>query len=314
LITLNTERGLVRLETWDEVETIAGYTRNVDPSASTLKSIIGSYRFPDLVVCGLSNCHHKHFRGYIVSIENGQVTNIGHQGGKTHFGVEFEKMSLTFDRDLREKEHRETLQAFKYRIDEYTAEVERLKSDVKGGNWLNKQITNLTRQGRAIPDGVLRVLNEMIRTRSPVLVRRRLATAREIELSNAMRHSPGDKDRIEENKGSQSRPKMVEEDVGFLDGFTVLYPENDIRKLLVLETEIPLRDLAALDINTATRHELNRWAKWTGEVDTRLRQCREIIGHGRDFFRRNNIAKLAEITESDTEENLVMELARAYDK
>ena len=314
MITLNTERGLVRLETWDEVEKIVGYTRDVDPSASKLKDIIGSYRFPDFVVCGLSRCHHKHFRGYVVSIENGQVTNIGHQCGKTHFGVEFEKMSLAFDRDLREKEHRETLHAFKNRLDEYTAEVEQLKNDKKGGNWLNKQITNLTTQGRAIPDCVLRVLNEMIRARSPVLVRQRLATAREIELAEAMRQSPGDKDRIEDNENSRPRQKMIEEEVGALDGFAALYPENNIRKLLVLETDIPLRELAALDVDTASRHELSRWAKWTGEVDTRLRQCREIIGHGQALFRRNNIAKLAEITESETDENLVMVLARDYDK
>ncbi len=321
MITLNGERGLVRLETWDDVETQPGYAKNINPKEVELDSIIGSYRLPELVVCGLSTCHHKHFRGYLVATKDKRVTNIGKDCGFRHFGVDFNTLTAMFDRDMRNKERREVLHAFKNRLEEYAATVERLKTEPKGGTWLNRQMTDLLSVGRGVPEKIRTALNGMIKTGSNTLTRQRLATAQEIEVMRAMENPTPDKkakaddeDRDETQARKQKRPPqvMIEEEVGTLIGLSVMYPENDIRNILVIDLEEHLKEFRAFDVDTATPHELGRWAKWVGDIDVKLKTCRDIIDIGRQFFDRENIAKLAELAENEKDESRVMEVARRY--
>src|SRR5581483_5100665 len=114
---------------------------------------------PELVVCGLSTCHHKHFRGYLVATKDKRVTNIGKDCGFRHFGVDFNTLTAMFDRDMRNKERREVLHAFKNRLEEYAATVERLKTEPKGGTWLNRQMTDLLSVGRGVPEKIRTALN-----------------------------------------------------------------------------------------------------------------------------------------------------------
>lgn len=57
MITLNHDKGLVRVESWDDIESRPGFTKEIDPKAIKLHAIIGSYVFADYVPCGLSTCH-----------------------------------------------------------------------------------------------------------------------------------------------------------------------------------------------------------------------------------------------------------------
>ncbi len=47
MITLNTERGLERIESWSDVESLPGFKRDIDPKTVKLSSIIGKYRLAD---------------------------------------------------------------------------------------------------------------------------------------------------------------------------------------------------------------------------------------------------------------------------
>lgn len=309
MITLNSERGLVRVTQWNEIQGLPGFTRDINPREVKLKQILGSYRLTDFVVCGLTTCRHKHFRGYVVATEHGHVTNIGHDCGRTHFGVDFETMAAAFDRDMLDAERREKLHGFKSRLDGYLIEVKDLKVQPRGANWLNKQMTELRYPDR-LPRSVMRALDNMVRTQSPVIRRQRLATRREIELAQAAMNLSTE--RSDDDRYVRPQDRVIEEDVGVLEGMPVLYPENEIRKILVLDLEERLKEFNSVDINTATRHELGRWTKWFGEVDIKLTKCRDIIAAGQLFFERENLAKLAELTESPEEEKRVMDFARKY--
>ncbi|MEF9443407.1 hypothetical protein OWT26_25875 [Burkholderia sp. 1A5] len=107
LITINTDKQLIRVDTWDAILERAGFTNDLDPKQHELKAIIGRYAFRDKLRCGLSSCHTPHNRGYIVVTKSGLETNIGKDCGKTHFGVDFNDMSRQFERDVTEKENRE---------------------------------------------------------------------------------------------------------------------------------------------------------------------------------------------------------------
>src|SRR5262245_30741678 len=129
MITLNTERGLVHVESWQEVLELPGFVPELDPETARLDAIIGSYLMPEEVPCGLSNCRQPHNRGYLVTTKDGRVTNMGQYCGRRHFAVDFETLRRTFDRDTLRKQRRELITAAKHRIDAITAEVTALRRE-----------------------------------------------------------------------------------------------------------------------------------------------------------------------------------------
>jgi len=299
MITISSERGLVRIETWEDVESQPGFKQEINPKEVKLDAIIGRYRLPDYVVCGLSSCHHKHFCGYLVTTKEGTITNIGKDCGKTHFGVDFETLSRKFDRDMANAERRETLQAAQAKLDGWLSEVDTLKDQDKGASWLNKQIKAI----RDLPEKVRDALGKMVRDRSPVVTKQRLAAKQEKEIMVEMRSL-----KEEDAEG----PVYVDDEVGSLDGLAALYPENDIRELLIKDVHAGLVEVQEMDIESASEHELRTRAKWVNEVDTKLKQCRDIIKTGVRFFDAENISLLAEICDTPEDEKQVMAFARRY--
>jgi len=100
MITISTEKGLFRVQQWDDVCTRPGFTPDLDPVAFPLRAIIGRYVFGEQVRCGLKHFHTMHNHGYIVVAENGKETNIGKDCGKRYFSVDFEQTKRWFERDL----------------------------------------------------------------------------------------------------------------------------------------------------------------------------------------------------------------------
>ena len=97
LITINTDKQLIRVDTWDEIIERAGFTSDLDPKQHELKAIIGRYAFLDKLRCGLSSCHTLHNRGYIVVTKSGLETNIAEKGVNLSGG---EKQRLALARGI----------------------------------------------------------------------------------------------------------------------------------------------------------------------------------------------------------------------
>ena len=83
MIILNTERGFIEVENWDDIKSQAAFLENLDPSKHELKSVIGFYAFKEKGKCGLTTCHQPHMKGFIVETKKGILTNIGKDCGKT---------------------------------------------------------------------------------------------------------------------------------------------------------------------------------------------------------------------------------------
>jgi hypothetical protein len=183
LITINTDKQLIRVDTWDAIMERAGFTDDLDPKQHELKAIIGRYAFRDKLRCGLSSCHTPHNRGYIVVTKSGLETNIGKDCGKTHFGVDFNDMSRQFERDVTEKENRETLWSFHFRLDELAQTIEGIRKGYRGADWLYKRSRPLVELNRGCPAAVVRRVGDMIKTGSTLLwsrgrLRKRRSTRR----------------------------------------------------------------------------------------------------------------------------------------
>lgn len=113
MINLNTERGLTKVDTFQEIKEMPGFLENLVPTEHKMDDVIGNYMFKDKAKCGLSTCHAPHNKGFIIKTVDGFITNIGHVCGKTHFNVDFDASVKTFLRAVDERDNREAIQVFK---------------------------------------------------------------------------------------------------------------------------------------------------------------------------------------------------------
>ncbi|EEF78429.1 hypothetical protein [Methylophaga thiooxydans] len=275
MITLNTEKGLIRVDSWGDIQDLAGFEENLDPSDHKLKEILGNYTFTEKIRCGLSTCHSPHNKGYIVSTEDGYTTNIGQLCGASYFGVEFNTLSKRFDRFVTESENRATLREFD--IDSVQQQVSELKAQEKGANWANSKLSPFKQN--KFPT-ISKALSSMIKTRSNQLIITVKATVQEVEAIEAAQNV------------TLERPHYVERPVAEIAGLEALYDENDIRELVVIQLESNLNQLRDADINQLSYQDLEKWAKWVREVDSLVSKATQIILFARVFLTRENLKPL----------------------
>ncbi len=275
MITLNTEKGLIRVDSWEEIQDLAGFVEDLDPSNHKLKEILGRYTFTEKIRCGLSTCHSPHNKGYIVSTVDGHATNIGQICGANYFGVEFNTLSKRFDRFVTESENRGTLREFD--LDSIQEQISELKAQKKGANWVNTKLSPFKQN--KFPT-ISKALFGMIKTRNNQLIIPVQATEQEVQAIEVAQNV------------TIERPHYIERPIAEIAGLEALYEENDIRELVVIQLESNLNLLRDLDINQLSYQDLEKWAKWVREVDSLLAKARQAILHTREFLTRENLKPL----------------------
>jgi hypothetical protein len=291
LITLNAERGLVRVEEWSTLTGRIGFKASLDPGQHELDSIIGRYAEAEKVKCGLSNCRTLHNRGYIVVTKTGFETNIGHACGKKYFGVDFETMSRQLDQIIEEKERREALWSFSFRIDDLAQKVKDLRREDHGADWVVKKSQPLVTMGKACPAAIVRYVSNMLKGGTDAVQVSREATKQETE-------------REEERLGHPVQGKYyVNESVGTISGLQALAEENDLRKMLVLNVEEGLADFRKVKVDELTFEQLKFWSKWANSVDDTLERAERAIGIGRNLLVRENLSCLRKILKTPEEKS-----------
>ncbi len=279
MITLNIDHGFRQVTGWEDIEAMPGFQRNLDPSQHKLESIVGRYAFPAYVQCGLSNCHTPHGKGYIAKTVDGALTNIGKDCGKKYFGVDFETLSATFERNLKETEQRERLNSFSLQIEGILARVTELREGDNGARWIHKMIEHL-KSPRDVPEPIVRQVEVMVKGRTNQLIERRLATKAEREAMAAT---------------GQREAYIIDEIIAEVAGVEALYPENDLRMLLVFTIEEPLRQLDKLDIGSLTPAELRKWVKIVDGIEPALERAGQAIVEGRKLLTAENLEPLLRI-------------------
>lgn len=288
MIVLNIERELVRVEAWGDIVSRPGFTESLDPKCHVLNSIIGRYNFADKIRCGLSNCHTPHAKGYIVVTKDGRETNIGKDCGRNYFGVDFEAMSRKFDQDIADKEGREKLWSFHFRVEEIKQKVQALRSMERGADWIYRKVKSLLETGHDVPATIVRYIADKVKARDPVVTQEREATTTEI-------------DRMEVERGRRlSRPQYIAEPIATIDGFEALYQENDLRAMLILDVEEKIRLFEGVSIDSMDSAGISRWSRWVGTVDATLEQAESVVQVGRRLLTSQNLQHFEyRLTEKD---------------
>lgn len=278
MITLNIDKGLVRLESWDDVLSRPGFKTDIDPKATKLDRIIGNYNMSTYQPCGLSVCRTLHGKGYLVATRDGHETNIGKDCGKKYFDVAFTSMEKLFHKDLRNKERREAICAFQNRIPSVEAKVQVLLDGTNGARWINKQIRSLVDPLKGLPTPVTAVVNGLVRRRTGTLTKARATT-------------PEERERLRAQGAARRDHQYVDEVVGQLDGISALYRENNLRELLVSGMDL-LVVIKAADVDNLKDKALRDLAKWITSVDPTLARAEETIEAGRRLLTKSNLQQL----------------------
>jgi hypothetical protein len=277
MITLSIENRLVKVDSWDEIESLPGFARDINPVEQKLDSIIGRYVFKDMIRCGLSDCHTPHARGYIVVTKDGCKTNIGKDCGKTYFGVDFETLSKKLDRDITESENRERLWSFSFRIDDLEKKIRELRSCENGADWVYKLTRPLIDRSKGCPEEVVRRISSMVKTRNNALSVQRQATKREIEELEVIQNR------------KLSGDYVIDEQVAEILGIEALYPENDLREILVINLEDNIKRFKEENIAKLTYNELKAWVKWVDSVNGALDKASIAMQSGRILLNIENL-------------------------
>ncbi|MBD8565438.1 hypothetical protein IFU01_14330 [Oxalobacteraceae sp. CFBP 8763] len=280
MITLNTDKGLVKVASWEDVTGRIGFRENLDPKEHELGSIIGRYLFGDKVRCGLSDCHTPHTRGYLVTTKTGLETNIGKDCGSKYFGVDFTDQARQFERDIAEKDYRESLWTLRIALEAIEDRIETLRGGEDGARWVHKQLSILRNPSR-IPVAITRTLDQMVRQKSGQLTVAREATELEIEQMAAV-----------QRKKDLPRPQYIDEPAGVIHGIEAMYAENNLRELLTVQLEEEIKVFKEVDIDLLPFKDLGRWSRWEQTIEKTLDTARESVAHGRTLLTQRNLAPL----------------------
>ena len=281
MITVHGERGFEQIDSWEEVESLPGFTHALDPRQKELKEIIGRYVFKEKTACGLTNCKQPHSKGYLVVTTTGEVTNIGNVCGKTHFGVSFQEYSKVFTRALNDHQNRESIASFLFAIEDNIAAVAAIRHESTGADWVYRTARSLTLHDRGCPSLIVDKVNSLVKSRSPSIELSRVASEQEAEELEAI------------SGRSLPRPQYIDEALGTLSGIETLYPENDLRQILVLDLQENLFTLSEFDVDSADSKELRLWAKWCSEFDEKFERAQNVVRSGRRLLKADNLLQLA---------------------
>lgn len=280
MITLNDDKGLTRIESWDDVITRPGFTIDIDPRTVQLKTIIASYTLQNYVKCGLSTCHQPHGNGYLVVTKDGRETNIGKDCGKKHFSVDFESMRRNFDRNTKNKERRERLGILQNQLPEIKKTVSLMRKDSNGGDWVYRTSRSLIDGSKGLPDCVVSTVRKMIQTGNNSVIIERLSKDSEVELSKLM---------------GKSSPQYVEENVGNLDGIRALLPDYDLRKIFAESIEPGIRKLESANIDLLSSKEVGDLINWANNLEPSIQQAKDSIILGRRLLTQENLKPLTSL-------------------
>jgi hypothetical protein len=292
MITINGERELVDIASWDDLIRRPHFQQRIDPNTVTLDKLIGTYQLSAPVQCGLSDCRTPHLRGYLAVTKEGLETNIGNVCGKNTFGVDFVDAKRTLQRDMRLKMHREAVRTFQSMLPLHQDELAALRAQPHGIDWAHRRVSWLLDPSR-VPDPIRRVFTDMIKTGDPVLRRTREATRDERARME-----------VAQGPGGEGRHRFVTEDIGLLEGSAAFRPEMDLRKLVALDLEPKMDDIATIDTDTAAAAVLEDAARWVSEFEEKMDRVRRGLAHCRALLTKHNLTQLLsiEITAKEEEE------------
>lgn len=278
------EKYYVKINAWQDIFTMSSYTDSLDPAKEKLKRVINKYTLPTKGKCGLSNCGTAHNNGYIVETETGKLTNVGHICGKNHFGVSFQTLEKSFNREYRDRQAKEKIASFMGNSSQYLERVIAIEKTYGKIGHIYKLQQFFTHASKGCPSSILVMIKLMVKNRNPTIYKTVQLSKKEYETLEA--------------SGVKAPSRYKEVPVGTIDGLAFLYNENNLR-VYAESFKNPLDELLNLNISSLSSSQLDRWSKRIGEFDRTISQTHEIMMNSKIFLDRRNILKFRKLIPDD---------------
>lgn len=278
------EKYYVKINAWQDIFTMSSYTDSLDPAKEKLKRVINKYTLPTKGKCGLSNCGTAHNNGYIVETETGKLTNVGHICGKNHFGVSFQTLEKSFNREYRDRQAKEKIASFMGNSSQYLERVIAIENTYGKIGHIYKLQQFFTHASKGCPSSILVMIKLMVKNRNPTIYKTVQLSKKEYETLEA--------------SGVKAPSRYKEVPVGTIDGLAFLYNENNLR-VYAESFKNPLDELLNLNISSLSSSQLDRWSKRIGEFDRTINQTHEIMMNSKIFLDRRNILKFRKLIPDD---------------
>ncbi|MEM7611385.1 MAG: hypothetical protein AAF270_06900 [Pseudomonadota bacterium] len=274
MILLNGDKGLVHLESWEDLYTRPGFDEIVDDQQITLEEIIGQYRLQPPQPCGLKTCRTKHSRGFLVKVTGGRETNIGKDCGLRIFGTVFEGHERSFKRALNASKAREQIGEARSRLDSIQKQVKDLRSGPFGAD--------------AQYDLVHKFCDKLLDVSTHQSLLRRAKTGDNSVYSIRERTS-AEKAEAREMGDLETIEKTL---VFRISGITAVTEYRTMRKILNVVGGSELEALSKLDVDGLNDEELRKWRNWCNRLDNKLRQATKILDQCRSFSKSENTSRI----------------------
>ena len=117
---------LQHVENWDEIVQMPNFRTDILASTDDTRQvqIVGTYDEPKLVRCGLRDCHKEHNKGFLVSISDRLMTNVGRICGRNTFKVDWATATSQYITQRRDYDRKGLIRAFQDRLPVLDAELD----------------------------------------------------------------------------------------------------------------------------------------------------------------------------------------------
>lgn len=274
----------MKINAWQDIFTMSNYTDFLDPAKEKLKRVINKYTLPTKGKCGLSNCGTAHNNGYIVETETGKLTNVGHICGKNHFGVSFQILEKSFNREYRDRKAKEKIASFMGNSSQYLERVIAIENKYGKISHIYKLQQFFTHASKGCPPSILVMIKLMVKNRNSTIYKTVKLSKKEYETL--------------ETSGVKAPSRYKEVSIDTIDGLAFLYNENNLR-VYAEGFKSPLDELLNLNISSLSSSQLDRWSKRIGEFNRIINQTHEIMMNSEIFLDRRNILKFRKLIPDD---------------
>lgn len=279
---------LQHVENWDEIVQMPNFRTDILASTDDTRQvqIVGTYDEPKLVRCGLRDCHKEHNKGFLVSINNRLMTNVGRICGRNAFKVDWITATSQYIAQRRDYDRKNLIRAFQDRLPLLDTELITLIDGERGARWAAALVGPLRTRNKGVPDAAIARISDLIRADNGTLKISRQKTEAEREASRMGGANSG---------GNQSQ--FIEEEVGFLRGIRAFSDELSLSKLVGTDLRPHLHTLRVAEVDALPSNDLKDLARLAGEVDATVGRIRQSLSEHSDLLKRSNIAQLERVLE-----------------
>lgn len=243
-----------------------------------MKEVLWPYRFAEKVNCGISACRQLHYHGYLITTSDGLETGIGNDCGLKYFGVQFTRQRQRVDKEVARHQRIRSIKQMIEQLPSMVGTLTKIKADYQD---LQDQKQRLM---GAIGPSVYAVLKQRAEKDGSKITRTVQLTGRDLEAYYATNNKP---------RGRHDEAPHREEVIATLEGLAFI--KARVKDMLITNLLEPLQRLSKSkpdDVEQWAGREIQKTAKWVGEVPQNLNKAQEIIDAGRRFFTSQNIGNL----------------------